>query len=67
MKIDSAVFVFAGLMVLISVVLTQVVSPWFGLLSVFIGLNLLQAGITGLCPAAWLFRKLGLKPGCTFE
>ena len=67
MKIDSAVFVFAGLMVLLSVALTQFVSPWFWLFTAFIGLNMLQAGITGLCPAAWLFKRLGLKAGCTFQ
>lgn len=67
MKIDSAVFVFAGLMVLLSVGLTLFVSSWFWLFTVFIGLNMLQAGITGLCPAAWFFRKLGFKAGCAFE
>ena len=33
---------------------------------VFIGLNLLQSSFTGLCPAAWVFRKLGFKPGTAF-
>ena len=67
MKVDSAVFVFAGLMILVSVALTQLVSPWFWLFTAFIGLNMLQAGITGLCPAAWIFKKFGLEVGCTFK
>jgi hypothetical protein len=29
-------------------------------------LNMLQAAFTGFCPAAIIFRKLGLKSGCAF-
>lgn len=50
MNIDKAVFVFAGAMVLLSLALTYWVSPWFQLLTAFVGLNLLQAGVTGFCP-----------------
>lgn len=32
---------------------------WF--LPYFVGLNLVLAGITGLCPLVMLFRKLGLR------
>ena len=30
----------------------------------FIGLNMLQAGVTGVCPAAWIFKRFGLRSGC---
>ena len=53
-------------MVLASVALTLWVSPFFVWLTVFIGLNLLQSSVTGFCPAAIVFRKLGIKPGCAF-
>ena len=33
---------------------------------VYVGANLLQAAFTGFCPAAIIFRKLGLKPGAAF-
>lgn len=66
MSLDRAMFAFAGAMVLLSVVLTVWVSPYFVWLTVFIGLNLLQSAFTGFCPAAAIFRKLGLKPGCAF-
>jgi hypothetical protein len=66
MNIDRAVLAFAGFMVLLSVALTVGVSPWFGWLTVFVGLNMLQAAFSGLCPAAWAFRKLGLRPGTVF-
>ncbi|MFC3182880.1 YgaP family membrane protein [Cypionkella sinensis] len=67
MTIDRAVLVFAGLMVLLSVALTYWVSQGFLLLTVFIGVNLIQSAITGFCPAATVFRALGIKPGCAFK
>lgn len=67
MNIDRAVMAFAGVMILASVALTQLVSPWWLLLTAFVGLNLLQASFTGFCPAAILFRKLGLGSGCAFR
>ena len=67
MNLDRAVLAFAGVMILASVALTQLVSPWWWLLTAFVGLNLLQASITGLCPAAMLFRKLGISSGCAFK
>ena len=66
MSLDSAVFAFAGLMVLLSVALALLVSPLFVWFTVFIGINLVQSAFTGFCPAARIFRKLGLKPGLAF-
>ena len=67
MTLDRAVQAFAGVMILISVALTQFVSPWFWLLTAFIGFNLFQSAFTGFCPAAMLFRKLGVGGGCAFN
>ena len=67
MSIDQAVFRFAGIMVLLSVVLTYYVSQYFLLFTAFIGLNLLQSSFTGFCPAAMFFRLLGVKAGCAFK
>lgn len=67
MTLDRVMFAFAGAMVLLSVVLTQFVSPYFMWLTVFIGANLLQAAFSGFCPAAWVFSKLGVKAGCAFQ
>ena len=66
MTLDRAVLAFAGVMVLLSVVLTMFVSPYFVWLTVFIGVNMLQSAFTGFCPAAMIFRKLGISPGCAF-
>jgi len=62
MSISRAVTAFAGAMVLLSVLLTALVSPHFVWLTVFVGANLLQSAFTGFCPAARLFRAIGLKP-----
>ena len=67
MNVDRAVMAFAGSVVLISLVLSQLVSPWWLLLTAFVGLNLLQASFTGFCPLAMLLRKLGLAPGSAFR
>lgn len=67
MNIDRAVMAFAGVMTLVSVALTQLVSPWWWLLTAFVGLNLLQASFTGFCPVAMLFRKIGVRSGCAFR
>ena len=67
MNIDNAVLSFAGLMVLLSLALGWFVSPWFPLLTAFVGLNLIQAGITGFCPAARVFKAFGLQSGCAFR
>ena len=67
MNIDNAVLSFAGLVVLVGLALGWFVSPWGYLLTAFAGLNMMQAGITGFCPAAMIFRAIGLKPGCAFK
>jgi hypothetical protein len=66
MNVDRAVLAFAGLMVILSLVLAWYVSPYWLALTVFVGLNMLQAAFTGFCPAAIVFRKLGLKAGSAF-
>ncbi|MDO9473904.1 MAG: DUF2892 domain-containing protein [Caulobacter sp.] len=67
MTVDRAVFIFAGLVVLAGVTLGHYVSPWWLLLSVFAGLNMIQAAFTGFCPAAMAFKKLGVRPGPAFR
>ncbi|MBE0553971.1 MAG: DUF2892 domain-containing protein [Rhodobacteraceae bacterium] len=67
MTLDRSVMLFAGCMVLVSVLLTAFVSPLFIWFTVFIGVNLIQSSFTGFCPAAMVFRKLGIKAGCAFN
>jgi hypothetical protein len=62
MSLEHGVEAFAGGMVLLSVALTYFVHPAFVWLTVFVGANLFQQAFTGFCPAAFVLRKLGLKP-----
>ena len=66
MNIDRAVMAFAGLVVLFSLALAHWVSPQWLWLTAFVGLNLLQSSFTGFCPAASVFRKLGVGAGNAF-
>jgi hypothetical protein len=66
MSIDKAVLAFAGFMTLLSLLLAHFVSPLWLWFTAFIGLNMMQSAFTGFCPAAIIFRKLGLKPGNAF-
>ncbi len=67
MTLDRAVMFFAGVMILVSLALTLWVSPYFLWLTAFIGVNLMQSAITGWCPAALIFKALGVKGGCAFN
>jgi hypothetical protein len=67
MTTDRAVMMFAGAMILASLALAFFVSPWWLLLTGFVGLNLMQASVTGFCPAAMLFKRLGCKAGAAFR
>ncbi len=67
MTLDRAVLAFAGFVVLAGLALGWFVSPWFLLLAAFAGANMIQAAITGLCPAAMVFKALGMPAGCAFK
>jgi hypothetical protein len=66
MNVDKAVFIMAGTLVLISLLLGVLWTPWALCFTAFVGANLLQAGFTGFCPAAKIFSLLGLSSGCAF-
>jgi hypothetical protein len=65
-NIDRFVMAFAGSVVLASVALAHFVSPWWLLLTAFVGANLLQAAFSGFCPLAIVLRRLGMRPGSAF-
>ena len=67
MNLDRAVLAFAGTVVLVSLALGYLVSPYWFLLTAFAGLNMLQAAFTGFCPAAMIFKALGVKSGNAFR
>jgi len=66
MNIDRAVLMFAGFVVLLGLGLGWTVNPYWYLLTAFAGFNMIQASITGFCPAAMVFKALGVRGGCAF-
>jgi len=66
MNVDRIVLAFAGLVVLVSVLLAHYHSEYWLLLTGFVGLNLLQSAFTGFCPLAVILKKLGRQPGAAF-
>lgn len=61
MTVDNGVRIVAGCMLLLSLALTHWVHPGFVWLSLFVGVNLIQSAFTGVCPAAAVLRRMGLK------
>ena len=66
MSIDRIVLAFAGLMVLLRLLLGYYFSPYWYWFTAFVGANLLQSAFTGFCPLASILRSLGVKPGAAF-
>lgn len=60
MKIENAIRILAGTMILISLALAHWVSPYWLYLTAFVGVNLIQSAFTGFCPAETVMRKLGI-------
>jgi hypothetical protein len=63
--LERLLFALAGTVTLASVLLASLVSPWFLLLTVFVGLNQWLFVAVGACPASFLLeRGLGVERGC---
>jgi hypothetical protein len=67
MSIDRIVLAFAGLMILLSLLLGHFVSPYWFWFTAFVGANLLQSAFTGFCPLASILRRIGVRPGVAFQ
>jgi hypothetical protein len=58
MTLENSIRLLAGSLVLTSVALGYFVSPYWFLLTAFVGLNLIQSSLTRFCPAEKLFARL---------
>lgn len=68
MQLENVIRLFAGTVILVSLALGAAASPLFHSahwlwLTAFVGLNLAQSSLTGLCPLETILRRLGLKSG----
>ena len=61
MTMDRYLRLLAGFFVMLSVVLSQLHSPWWLAFTAFVGLNLFQSAFTNWCPAMAILRKLGVS------
>jgi hypothetical protein len=63
MTVERYLRLAAGTMVLLSLLLAHFVSAWFLLLTVFVGLNLLQSAFSNWCPLMSILRhkRFGLE------
>ena len=62
MTISEGLRLVAGFFVVLSVVLGYLVSPYFLLFTVFVGLNQIQSAFSHTCPMMVILRRAGLKP-----
>lgn len=65
----QVVRVVAGLFIVLSILLGASSSPlfiseWWLAFTLFVGVNILQSGLTKWCLMETLLRKIGIKPGC---
>jgi hypothetical protein len=59
--VERALRPIAGLVILLSILLGMSVRPAWFWLTAFVGLNLLQSGLTNWCPMMTRLRRLGLR------
>ena len=62
MSIERMVLAFASSFILISLILSQLFSPYWLFFTAFVGANLLQSAFTGFCPLAKILKAFGAKP-----
>ena len=63
--LERVLFLMAGTMTVLSALLAALVSPWFLLLTGFVGANQLAFVAFGNCPSSWLLQRYaGLERGC---
>ena len=62
--LERVLFAMAGTMTLLSALLAATVSPWFLLLTAFVGINQWLYVTVGACPASIVLRRLGVASPC---
>jgi hypothetical protein len=63
--LERILFLMAGTMTGLSVLLSAFVSPWFLLLTGFVAVNQLAFVALGNCPSSWALRRyMGVKAAC---
>jgi len=66
MTIERGLRLAAGVVATSSILLSILHTPYWLILTVFAGLNLLQSAFTNWCPMVWILARFGLRP-CVAE
>ncbi len=61
MTLERSIRLMAGTLILFSLTMYYFVSPWWLLLTTFVGFNLVQSSLTGFCPAEIILKNLFFK------
>ena len=62
--LERVLFAMAGSVTLISALLSALVSPWFLILTAFVGVNQWMYVTVRSCPASVVLKKFGVTPQC---
>ncbi len=58
MSVEHMIRILAGTLILASLVLGLTISPYWFILTGFVGLNLVQSAFTKFCPAEMILKKV---------
>jgi hypothetical protein len=61
MKLEKALFLIAGIIVLSSSILGYFYHKGFLIITMFVGFMMVQSMFTSFCPMVFILKKLGLK------
>ncbi len=62
--LERVLFAMAGTVTLISALLAATVSPWFLVLTAFVGVNQWSYVLLGACPASLVLGRFGVSRQC---
>lgn len=65
MTTERIIRIFAGSVILISTALGLLHSHWWFVITLLVGANLLQFGITQFCPLEIILKKMGYQCNCS--
>lgn len=61
--LERVIWLVAGVFILMSLALAYFISPYWLILTAFVGINLIIFGLTGFCIMANILKAIGLKTG----
>ena len=62
--LERVLFLMSGTVTILSVILAITVSPWFLILTAFVGVNQWAYVAFGACPASVVLKRFGFRSTC---